>query len=88
MIDGVSYQTYCGGNGCTDGDGKAMNWDGGKLSRRSGYFCYEKQGKEQGLKSFRLKDVSTFKIFSIFDKLNYAKFSFFTLCSRCTSSNN
>ena len=62
MIDGVSYQTYCGGNGCTDGDGKAMNWDGGKLSRRSGYFCYEKQGKEQGLKSFRLKDVSTFKM--------------------------
>ena len=45
MIDGVSYQTYCGGNGCRDGDNKAMNWDGGKLNRRSGYFCYKKKGE-------------------------------------------
>ena len=34
-FDGVSYQTYCGGNGdCT-----ATNWAGGSLNARAGYHC-------------------------------------------------
>jgi hypothetical protein len=36
LIDGVSYQTYCGGNGdCTH-----TNWNGGSLYPRAGYACY------------------------------------------------
>ncbi len=34
-IDGVAYQTYCGGNGgCTQ-----TNWNGGTLNPRAGYHC-------------------------------------------------
>ena len=46
MIDGVSYQTYCGsGRGCHGSAGS--NWDGGKLNPRSGYFCFKKKGMKQ-----------------------------------------
>ena len=42
MIDGVSYQTYCGtGRGCRGSAGS--KWDGGKLEPRSGYFCFTKK---------------------------------------------
>ena len=40
-IDGVDYQTYCGGNGCT-GTEKGLSWNGGKLGPRKEYFCYKK----------------------------------------------
>ena len=46
-IDGNSFQTYCAGNGCTAGDNKAMNWNGGKLYPRDDYFCYKKNGRYQ-----------------------------------------
>ena len=36
LIDDVSYQTYCGGNGACD----ATSWAGGTLYPRAGYHCY------------------------------------------------
>jgi len=45
-IDGVSYQTYCGGSNhgtweeCGPGNTYASNWNGGKLGPRMGYWCY------------------------------------------------
>ena len=46
VIDDVSYQTYCGGNGCGATDDIATNWNGGKMSPRKEYFCYKKTGKK------------------------------------------
>ena len=36
LIDGLNFQTYCGGNGdCTH-----TNWAGGQLNPRAGYHCF------------------------------------------------
>merc|ERR1719387_2359145 len=43
MIDGESYQTYCGGNG-NNCEGNS-NWDGGSLYPRDGYNCYVQNAK-------------------------------------------
>ena len=43
-IDGVDYQTLCGGGGCTATEG-GLNWDGGKLNPREGHFCYKKTSR-------------------------------------------
>jgi len=46
-IDGVNYQTYCGGTGadgkfhvCAADNTYSSNWDGGKLSYREDFWCY------------------------------------------------
>jgi len=39
-IDGVQYSTYCGGGQCKPGNTVASNWAGGKLNKRTGYWCY------------------------------------------------
>jgi len=46
-IDGVTYQTYCGGEDrkgqfheCAPGNSYSSNFDGGKLLSRDGYWCY------------------------------------------------
>jgi len=46
-IDGILYFRSCAdkGYGCTRGDGRAMNWGGGKIRKHSSYYCFKKEGR-------------------------------------------